>query len=125
MAVVDLTTFGANLYLLTGILVVLFFVVIPLALAMIVTLKWLRWRAVKKQADLEHDRKRFQPDGWHYPPLGRGLCDACHVADDEVFFLPSGQRLCHRCYPEPIDSPLPGQDTSVWKDPLESPSQGT
>ncbi len=44
------------------------------------------------------ERRRFDANGRGYPSKGRGLCDECGGMSEEVFFLPTGRRMCKTCY---------------------------
>jgi hypothetical protein len=98
MAWVDPETFALSLNYLIGLLVFFFLIVVPVLLAVVVSLKWLRWHTARKLADRQARMERVQSDGTPYPPAGRGLCDSCQNGFDKVYYLCSGQRLCPSCY---------------------------
>ncbi len=56
------------------------------------------WRARRGLANRQAYRRKHGPDGKAYPPVGKGICSACQQARQEVFHLPSGERLCKNCY---------------------------
>jgi hypothetical protein len=89
--------FALNIYFLIGLLIVLG-VVIVLIVAFWTSIKIWIWSVRRRKADEAEHRRRFRPDGRPYPPLARGICQGCARALDEVYHLPSGQRLCPECY---------------------------
>jgi len=95
--VVDLKTFGLNIYLLIGILFVALVAGVVLVILWMVA-KQLRWRVARDRALREAQEAKIGPDGRPYPPAGMGLCHGCKKAFDRVYFLPSGEQLCPRCY---------------------------
>lgn len=97
LAVVDPRTLLINLMLLLAILlcaVVLFFLFVGGTTG----LRLLLWRREQRQAAEDEQRKRFAADGSPLPPTGRGICESCSRAFDEVFHLPGGARRCRTCY---------------------------
>ena len=93
----DPKTFGANIYLLIGLLIVLAIIFI-LILTTWTSINVGIWQRRRKKADLEERRRKLQPDGQPYPPAGRGICSGCERGFEKVYHLPSGQRLCPDCY---------------------------
>jgi hypothetical protein len=60
-------------------------------------------RIVNQQRRIAEDQVREKkwktlPDGQPAPPIGRGFCQMCQRSYDEVYFFPSGTRLCPPCY---------------------------
>lgn len=43
------------------------------------------------------DRKR-DARGNPLPPTAKGLCDRCGTVSETVYYLPSGERLCEKCF---------------------------
>jgi len=87
------------------ILIAALLVIIPIVLLLsflgILSLASLRgwlWHRKVKQIEREHYQQTHRADGTAYPPTGRGICQECQKAMDEVFFLPEGMHLCRRCY---------------------------
>jgi len=95
--VVDLKTFGLNIYLLIGILFVVLVAGVVLVILWMVA-KQLRFRGARDRALREAQEARTGPDGRPYPTAGIGLCHVCKKAFDKVYFLPSGEQLCPQCY---------------------------
>ena len=95
--VVDLTTFGLNIYLLIGILFVALVAAVLLVILWMLA-KQLRWRVARDRALREAQASKTGPDGRPYLPAGIGLCHGCKKAFDKVYFLPAGEQLCPRCY---------------------------
>ncbi len=103
---VDPKTFGQNLYLIIGavlLLIVLLCVVISIWTGVNVAF----WRRARKQAEAQEQRRKFGPDGQPYPPVARGMCDRCHRVYEAVYHLPSGERRCPACYDTEPQSPRP------------------
>ena len=94
---VDLKTFGANIYLLIGLLICLGAMLV-LIVAAWTLLKIAVWRSSRKRAEEQERRQKLRPDGQPYPPAAPGICQRCALVFDVVYHLPSGERLCARCY---------------------------
>ncbi len=78
-----------------------FLALIALAILALLLIGWLKATLLRIRvgnASIASGIARIGPDGNPYPPLGRGLCDNCGKGVDMVYFLPSGKRLCKRCY---------------------------
>jgi hypothetical protein len=99
--VADLKTFGLNIYVLIGALILLA-VLAVLIVAAWTLLKILIWRARQRQAEADQRRDKLRPDGQPYPPAAPGVCGRCQRAFDQVYHLPSGERLCPDCYAREI-----------------------
>ena len=99
----QLQTFGLNIHLLIGILLVL---AIGLVVVIAVWTGVKVWLFRKKQEAAQHDerRRKFGRDGRPLPPRGPGLCEKCQKAG-EVFHLPDGRRLCESCFESDLPSP--------------------
>ena len=93
----DLRTFGFNIYVLIGALL-LAAVVAVLIVAAWTLLKIVIWRARQRRAEVAERRRRLGPDGQPYPPAAAGICGRCQRAHDVVYHLPTGERLCATCY---------------------------
>lgn len=72
--------------------------------------KLLRWRSARKRAEQRAAEEKLGPDGRPQPPAAGGLCDRCGRADEKVYYLKSGARLCGDCY-EALDQGRPGRPT--------------
>ncbi len=94
---VDLKTFGANIYLLIGLLICLAVVAI-LIVAAWTLLKIAVWRSSQRKAAEQEHRRKLRPDGQPYPPAAAGICGRCQQAGEVVYHLPSGERFCPECY---------------------------
>ena len=97
MAFVDPRTFGINLYIIIGavLLLALLFVVIIFGWT---ALKTGIWQLGRSRAARRETRRKLQPDGQPYPPAAQGLCDRCRRSCDLVYHLPAGERRCPACY---------------------------
>jgi len=73
-------------------------VVIILITAILTLRNWCRWKAGVREAQQEHQREHFRPDGQPYPPAGRGLCERCQKVYEKIYYPPGGRRLCPECY---------------------------
>lgn len=89
------------------------FMVVVLVVALTVA-KDISWR-IKYHLGLRIDeRQKFDANGQPYPSKGRGLCDECGKMAGEVFFLPTGRRMCKTCYDAQSDAqetPEPHQES--------------
>jgi hypothetical protein len=89
LAQVDPKTFGLNLWLIIGAVILAG----GLFLAALLTVTALRagiWQIRRRRAQ----RRWRRPDG---PPTARGLCDECGLVHERVAHLPTGARLCPAC----------------------------
>jgi len=80
-----------------------FFLVKLVALAVVAVLavslvRGLLWRGGARLAQKREEREQRDSQGRPLPPSGRGFCDQCGHRFDQVFFMPSGERRCRRCY---------------------------
>ena len=66
--------------------------------AILVSLRWQRWRAAVRKACRQTEAARIRPDGKPFPPAERGMCDACRRPFEKVYYLPDNRRLCPGCY---------------------------
>ncbi len=69
-----------------------------LTLCFLVLVKYIIRRVKGVVIDAKIKAERIGPDGRAYPPSGCGVCDNCTAADNKVYYLPSGKRLCRKCY---------------------------
>jgi hypothetical protein len=89
--------FGANIYLLIGLLLAGgLLVLIVVAIWTGVKVVW--WREQRRRADAAELRRKLGPNGRPYPPASRGVCGRCARASDTVYHLAAGERLCAGCY---------------------------
>jgi hypothetical protein len=99
-----LRMFALNLHLiigallLSGVLFVLILIVWTAARAGF-------WELRRRRAAEQEQRRQRGPDGYAYPPAGRGLCDRCNQTHEMVYYLPSGARRCPACYAETLEEP--------------------
>ena len=79
---------------------VVFFIalVVVVLLVAYVTGKLLLWRSARRRAAEQAARDKLGPNGRPRPTSGFGLCDSCGRAGEEVYYLPSGKRICPDCY---------------------------
>jgi hypothetical protein len=98
--------FGANLYLIIGALIFLSVVLILIFVAWTAAKAGL-WQFRRRRFAQNENRRKIGPDGRPYPPVGRGVCQVCNRAHEEVYYLPSGERRCPACYEELL--------TDTWK----------
>ncbi len=94
---VDTATFGLNLYLIIGALVLLALVVF-LLLVFVMGLKTLWFLAARRRAQLEHFRQTRRADGQLYPPYLEGVCDVCKRGGRKIYFPQAGVSMCPLCY---------------------------
>ncbi len=77
---------------------IVFVVLVGMTILTISLLKMYGWKLRKDKAAAEmHDRK-FRPDGQPYPDTGRGMCQSCKQVLEDIYYMPSGDRLCRDCY---------------------------
>jgi hypothetical protein len=102
----QLESWALNIRWLVGFLILLAILLVLFIAALTAFKIWL-WRARQAFARRQQYHAAHGPDGQPYPPTGRGLCDRCQRAFPNVYYLPSGQRLCHACYGalHPSDAP--------------------
>lgn len=93
----NLRNFALNIYFLIGLLLALGIAAVWIITCWTSIKIWL-WNIRRRQAEAAEHQRRFRPDGQPYPPASRGVCEGCAQALDEVYHLPTGQRLCPECY---------------------------
>ncbi len=91
--------FGANIFLLIGILLALA-ILIFLLLGGWVTVKILIFRRAQHRAEQKRNQEKFRADGSPYPPASRGICHTCGKAYPKVYHMPDGTKLCPLHYEE-------------------------
>jgi len=58
-------------------------------------------RERRSKRDIEvSERAKYRSDERLLPPSQRGLCSGCEKVFDKVYCMPSGERLCQKCYEE-------------------------
>lgn len=92
----QLQTFGLNIHLLIGILLLLTIGAV-LVIAVWTGVKVWLFRKQQESAERQVRRSKIGRDGRVLPPRGAGFCEKCQKAG-EVFHLPDGRRLCESCY---------------------------
>lgn len=93
----QLEMFAQNIHLLIGLL---------MAGALLLILITIIWTSInmwifhlrRRRAAAINRALTTGPDGTALPPRSPGICDVCYRVADEVFHLPSGGRMCNRCY---------------------------
>jgi hypothetical protein len=93
----DPRVFGANIFLLIGLLLAAAVGFLLLITVWMLVKAWL-WQIAERREKRRVHRESFRPDGEPYPPFDRGICDRCGRAIDKVYYLPSGERLCPEDY---------------------------
>jgi|GEM_PF-2662300 len=94
---VDLPTFGRNLYLIIGALILLTLVFFFL-LALVIGVKILWFLAARRRAQIEHFRQTRRADGKLYPPYIEGVCEDCKRGGRKIYFPQGGVAMCPPCY---------------------------
>ena len=92
---------GHPLYwgLIIGLKVVLTFLGIVVLIGIIIACIRIGLRRQRQAlANLEERKRKFLPDGQPAPPTSRSVCQMCQRTYDEVYFFPSGARMCLACY---------------------------
>ena len=85
---IETLIYGIPLMLLTGMTVaVLWALIRPL----------LRGGAIRRQQDRRY-RAHHDKAGNRLPPVARGICQSCQQYAAAVYYLPSGDRFCKKCY---------------------------
>ncbi len=97
LAQVDLRTFGQNLFLIIGGLVLLS-VLLVLAYFAWIGLNMLIFYVGKWRAEREHARQTRRADGELYPPMIEGICEVCKRGGHKIYFPEAGEAMCPLCY---------------------------
>lgn len=58
----------------------------------------LAWKRQRARSEAEYRQSRFDSNGARLPDAGRGICEVCETASDEVLHLADGSRRCRACY---------------------------
>ena len=87
-------------YAYSSIIILFFLVLVATAVIFLLLglLKILGKSAAIRHAAWRANRAKFDRAGRPYPPAGRGMCDSCSRPFETVYHLPSGNRLCPKCY---------------------------
>lgn len=96
---IDFFMFGANIWLLVGLLL-LVIAGLVLLLAAWTGVNITVWKLRKRKAQADYHRARFRPDGTSYPPSARGICDRCQTVHSRVFHVENVGRLCMEHFQE-------------------------
>ncbi len=97
LAQVDLMTFGKNLMLIAGGVILLAFVLF-LGFFAWTGLNMLIFYAGKRRAEREHVRQTRRADGELYPPMIEGICEVCKRGGHKIYFPETGKAMCPLCY---------------------------
>jgi hypothetical protein len=93
----SLEFFGQGIVLLIGILVFLLFAGIVALVACVAVRVWV-FRLRQRQAREAYLKRTRRADGKIYPPRGGGMCEQCGGIRKVIYFVPTGEKLCHDCY---------------------------
>jgi hypothetical protein len=96
---IDYFMFGANIWLLVGILL-LGVVAIGVLIAAWTGVNIIVWKLRTRKAQTDYRRERFRPDGTPYPPSARGICERCKTVYPRVYYVESVGRLCPEHFEE-------------------------
>ncbi len=97
LAQVDPVTFGQNLFLIIG-GVLLLSVLLFLGFLAWTGLNMLIFYAGKHRAAREHFRQTRRADGELYPPMIEGICEVCKRGGHKIYFPEAGKAMCPPCY---------------------------
>ena len=97
LAQVDPMTFGKNLFLLIGGLILLALLLFLLFAAW-TGLNMLIFYVGKRRAEREHFRQTRRADGELYPPMIEGICEVCKRGGHKIYFPEAGVAMCPPCY---------------------------
>ena len=97
LAQVDLRTFGQNLFLIIGGLMLLS-VLLFLGFFAWTGLNMLIFYLGKRRAEREHVRQTRRADGELYPPMIEGICEVCKRGGHKIYFPEAGEAMCTLCY---------------------------
>ena len=98
LSVVDINTFGLNLYLIIGALVFcglafMFFI------AAWTTVNSIIWLIQRRCAERAYRKVTFRADGEKYPGFLEGVCGECHRGGRKIYFpFGTDKELCPTCY---------------------------
>ena len=118
---VDPMTFGKNLMLLVGGLMLLALVLFVLFVAW-TGLNMLLFYRGKRRAEQEHFRQTRRADGELYPPMIEGICEVCKRGGHKIYFPEAGKAMCSPCYEqswrEQKEKSWPATDTASMAEPV-------
>ena len=97
LAQVSLRTFGQNLALIIGGILLLALVLFVLFAAW-TGLNMLLFYRGKRRAEREHVRQTRRADGELYPPMIEGICEVCKRGGHKIYFPEAGKAMCPPCY---------------------------
>ncbi len=97
LAQVDLRTFGQNLFLILGGLMLLS-VLLFLGFVAWTGLNMLIFYVGKRRTEREHVRRTRRADGELYPPMIEGICEVCKRGGHKIYFPETGLAMCTLCY---------------------------
>ena len=121
LARVDPVTFGQNLFLILGAV---------LLLALLLFLGFFAWTGLnmlifyvgKQRAEREHVRQTRRPDGELYPPMIEGICEVCKRGGHKIYFPEAGKAMCPPCYEqswrEQKEKSWPATDMASMAEPV-------
>jgi len=92
----QLQMFGLNIWLLIGILTLLFFVTVGALVIYTSTRAWLYARA-QNRSFAKFQAQRLGSDGHRKPPQGSGICRCCGTAVSDGYHTPQGC-FCTACF---------------------------
>jgi hypothetical protein len=98
--------FQTNMMLLLGLLMT-FGILVVLIIVFWTGIKLWIFRIRQQRGRSEDYCRTHFADGRRRPPRGEGICDSCQGAFGDVYYLPSGKKLCSRCYGESDVPPAP------------------
>jgi hypothetical protein len=95
----QLKLWGASIYLIIGILIVLAILALVLV-SILIAMRVIVFRKRQKAAQRFYYSTTHRKDGKRYPPYTTGICDHCGVLGGKIYYTPEGPRLCPDCYEE-------------------------
>ena len=120
LAQVDLRTFGQNLILIIG-GVLLLSLLLFLGFVAWTGLNMLLFHRGKRRAEREHFRQTRRADGELYPPMIEGICEVCKRGGHKIYFPEAGKAMCPPCYEqswrEQKEKSWPATDTASMAEP--------
>jgi hypothetical protein len=93
----QLEYFSMNMMLLLGLLMAGAIILILIIVSWTGIKLWIFRIRQQRGRTEEYARKHFA-DGRARPPRDEGICDRCQGAFGDVYYLPSGEKLCAKCY---------------------------
>ena len=121
LAQVDLRTFGQNLILIIG-GVLLLSLLLFLGFVAWTGLNMLLFHRGKRRAEREHFRQTRRADGELYPPMIEGICEVCKRGGHKIYFPEAGKAMCPPCYEqswrEQKEKSWPAPDTASVAEPV-------